>query len=85
MGNRIQVENDVWRLIILRRNASEFLVFETDSCFRLPRVEIPAHTRLAQALNDQVKALWGLQVYSLYPLPPNTSTPGGPIARYHVV
>ena len=85
MSNPVQFEVEAWRLIILRRNASEFLVFETDSGFCLPRVEIPAHTRLAQTLNDQVKALWGLQVYSLYPLPPNTSTPGGPIARCHVV
>jgi hypothetical protein len=83
--NRFQIEIEVWRLIILRRNASEFLVFETDSCFRLPRVEIPAHTRLARALNEEVKALWGLEVYSLYPLPAKTSASGGPIARYHVI
>lgn len=85
MCNRVQIEFDVWRLIILRRNASEFLVFETNSCFRLPCVEIPAHTRLAQALNDQVKALWDLEVYSLYPLPANTPGPGSPVARYHVI
>jgi phosphotransferase family enzyme len=85
MCNRVQIEFEVWRLIILRRNASEFLVFETESCFRLPCVEIPAHTRLAQALNDQVKALWGLEVYSLYPLPYNTSGPGSPVAHYHVI
>ena len=85
MCNRVQIEIEVWRLIILRRNASEFLVFETDSGFCLPRVGIPAYTRPAQALNDQVKALWGLEVYSLYPLPANTSAPGGPIARYHVI
>ncbi len=85
MCNRVQIEVEVWRLIILRRNASEFLVFETDSGLFLPRVEIPAHTRLAQTLNDQVKALWGLEVYSLYPLPANTPAPGSPIARYHVI
>jgi len=85
VSNRVQIEGEVWRLIILRRNASEFLVFETHSSFFLPRVEIPAHTRLAQTLNDRVKALWGLDVYSLYPLPAKTQTPGSPIARYHVI
>jgi hypothetical protein len=83
--NRAQIEFEAWRLIILRRNASEFLVFETDAGFCLPRMEIPAHTRLAQTLNDQVKVLWGLEVYSLYSLPANTSRPGNPVARYHVM
>jgi hypothetical protein len=85
VSNPVQFEVEAWRLIILRRNASEFLVFETDSGFSLPRVEIPAHTRLAQTLNDQVKALWGLEVYSLYPLTVNASGSGCPTARYHVV
>jgi len=85
VSNPVQFKVEAWRLIILRRNASEFLVFETDSGFCLPRVEIPAHTRLAQTLNDQVKALWGLEVYSLYPLPVSTSAPGSPAARYHVI
>jgi Phosphotransferase enzyme family len=83
--NRVQIEIEVWRVIILRRNASEFLIFETESSFSLPRVEIPAHTRLAPTLNDKIKTLWGLEVYSLYPFAVNTSGSGGPIARYHVI
>lgn len=85
MFNPVQIEIEAWRLIILRRNASEFLVFETDSGFCLPRLEVPAHTRLARTLNNQVKTLWGLEVYSLYSLPVNTPGSGGPTARYHVI
>lgn len=83
MFNRAHQETEVWRLIVLRRNASELLLFQNDRGFRLPRIEIPAHGRVALALNAQIKALWSLEAYSLYPLP--ATAPGGAAARYHVV
>ena len=83
MFNRAHHETEVWRLIILRRNASELLVFQSEAGFDLPCVEIPAHGRIALALNAQVKALWNLDVYSLYPLP--ATAPGHATARYHIV
>jgi len=81
--NRAHEKTEAWRLIVLGRNASELLVFQSDGQFRLPRIEIPAHGRVALALNAQIKALWSLAVYSLYPLP--DTAPGHATDRYHVL
>lgn len=83
MFNRAHQETEVWRLIILRRNASQVLVFQNAAGFYLPSVAIPAHGRIALALNAQVKALWNLDVYSLYPLPATASS--HVTVRYHIV
>ena len=83
MFNRAHQETEVWRLFILRRNASELLVIKSEAGFDLPCVETPTHGRIALALNAQVRALWNLDVYSLYPVPAATS--GHASSRYHVV
>jgi hypothetical protein len=78
----VQVPMEHWRVILLRRNASELLGFHSASGLKLPRVDIPAHGRAAQALNAQIKARWGLDVYCLYPLP--TAEFSGATARYYL-
>ena len=83
MCKSIQAEMEHWRVILLRQNASELLVFQTVSGLNLPRVDIPAHGRVAQSLNAQVKARWGLDVYSLYPLP--ATNVSGATVPYHVI
>jgi Phosphotransferase enzyme family len=83
MRNSIHLEMEPWRVILLRRNASELLAFQTEFGLSLPRVEIPMHTRVAEALNREIKMLWDLDVYSLYPLP--TMTNGVANARCHLV
>jgi hypothetical protein len=82
MSGSVPVNSVSWRVILLRRNASEFLVFETGSGLFLPIVEIPAHSRTAQALNAEIKVLWHLAVYSLYSLELIDTCP---MIRYHVV
>lgn len=82
MGMSVPANMEAWRVVLLRRNACEFLVFETDSALRLPTVEIPAYSRVALELNARIKTLWGLDVYSLYPIP---SVDASQPARYHVV
>lgn len=72
-----------WHVLIIRRNASELLVFEAAEaeCF-LPAVEIPMYSRTAQELNAQIKARWEVDVYSLYEIQwGNTSS----TLRYHLV
>jgi hypothetical protein len=59
---------ETWRLIVLRRDGSEFLAIAMDSGLLLPTVQIPAHSRTAQSLNAQLNALWNLKVYCLYPI-----------------
>src|SRR4051812_38710270 len=82
MGISVPANMEVWRVVLLRKNACEFLVFETDSGLRLPTVEIPAYSRVALELNARIKTLWGLDVYSLYPIP---ATDAAEMARYHAV
>ncbi|MGA2811783.1 MAG: phosphotransferase [Candidatus Acidiferrum sp.] len=71
-----------WRVLLLRKGASELLVFRTESGLFLPSVEIPAGCRTAPALNSNIKARWGLAVYSLYPI---ETAGGGPTIRYHLI
>jgi hypothetical protein len=82
MSESTPVNSVSWRVLLLGRNASELLVFERESGLFLPTVEIPAHCRTAQALNANIKARWGLDVYSLYPI---EMVDTGPAVRYHVV
>ena len=82
MATPVPANMEVWRIVLLRKNACEFLVFETDSALRLPTVEIPAYSRVALELNSRIKTLWGLDVYSLYPIP---SADGPQPTRYYVV
>jgi hypothetical protein len=82
MGKTVPANMEVWRVVLLRRNAREFLVFETDSGVRLPTVEIPTQSRVALELNARIKTLWDFDVYSLYPIPVADAPP---TARYHVV
>ncbi|SRR5579871_1876314 len=82
MATSVPTNMEVWRIVLLRRNACEFMVFETDSALRLPAVEIPQFSRVALELNARIKTLWGLDVYSHYPIP---SVDASHTARYHVV
>ena len=69
-----------WRVLLLRKNPSEFLVFETACGLCLPSVEIPPNSRTAEALNAGVQARWGLNVYSLYAIELDDPCP---TVRYH--
>ena len=85
MTNPFQVDSNVWRVIVNRRSASELLVFESGAGLSLPRVAAPVGTRVAEALNRQIAALWNLQVFSLYPLSVPTPPLSGSGTRYHVL
>jgi hypothetical protein len=65
-----EIAKETRRLIVLRCNAPELLVLENGRGFTLPSVEIPKRSRVARELNDQLKRIWNLDVFSLYPLPP---------------
>lgn len=85
MCERVNIGNEVWRVILLRRNASELLVRENRKGFVLPRVDIPEQTRVAHALNARIKAVWDLDVFSLYPLPSSTASLSNLVPRCHVM
>jgi hypothetical protein len=85
MSEAIDAETESWQLLVLRRKGSELLVFEHGDGIALPCVTVPRHTRVAHALNAQIKSAWDLDVFSLYPLQPATAPSGNHTARCHVV
>src|SRR5215470_18098791 len=77
------VANSVlWRLILFRRRATELLLFETNSRMCLPVLEIPARSRSAQGINVRAKAMWNIDILSLYALRTSDADSG---RHYHVV
>ena len=64
-----------WRVLLLRRNASEGLAVETERGLCLPEIEIPEGCRVARSLNEAIKDKWGIDAYSLYPLDPAGASP----------
>jgi hypothetical protein len=74
-----------WRLIVLRRDASELLVFRSVSEYLMPEVDIPTHSRVAPALNAEIKKLWNVEAYSLHPLPADSQRNDNITPRYHIV
>src|SRR5579871_3909815 len=71
----------VWRVLLLRRNASEAFVLETHRGLCLPEIEIPEGCRTARSLNEAIKDKWGIEAYSLYPL----SSGENRASRFYVV
>jgi hypothetical protein len=56
---------DTYRLIVTRRNASEFLLRSDGTAWSLPSVEIPQGRRIAEHLGAELYAQWGYRGYCL--------------------
>lgn len=56
---------DAYRLIIIRRNATEILLTTKHDGGTLPRVEIPKHQRVAERLTQEVRRAWELETFCL--------------------
>jgi Phosphotransferase enzyme family len=63
---KTSVEPEQYRLLILRRKATELLVTAEACRFSLPEVEIPKWERIAPLLSAAVTSLWGFEAYSLF-------------------
>src|SRR5260370_1801856 len=80
-----QYEREVWRIVLSRCNASEFLLSVNDSHFALPAVDIPCQCRVAENLNAEIALRWDWKVVSLFSVvPPPNGTAHSPF-RYHAV
>lgn len=69
MNQNVPTVSAPWRLLLFRNSFPELLLFETAAGLCLPVVEIFLHERIAERINAQVKALWDIDVVSLFPLP----------------
>jgi hypothetical protein len=79
----VPMDNELWRLLLLRNQASEILLRSGPSGFFLPEISIPSGQRVAVHLNSEIARLWNLEVISLFELafPQGKSTPHH---KYHV-
>jgi hypothetical protein len=75
-----KIGRDVYRLIVTRRDASEFLVVGCVSGWSLPSVEIQPGQRIAEQLTTELYAQYGCRGYCLF-LP----TSAGELARCAVI
>jgi hypothetical protein len=77
-------EHQRWRIIIPRRNASEFLLSCGDEMLALPEVQVPVGERLARNLNRELQQHWRLPVVSLFPVESPRPPEEVGTVRYHV-
>ncbi len=59
-------DRDTYRVIVVRRDASEVLFVFSESVLSLPRVEVFPQQRIAHQLIAEVSRQWSLQTYCLF-------------------
>ena len=74
------IGRDIYRLIVTRRDASEFLLVRCESTWSLPSVEIQPGQRIAEQLTTELYAQYACRGYCLF-LP----TSAGELARCAVI
>jgi len=65
----LQLEHDLFRILLYRNRGTELLVETSSGTFRLPFFQIPAHTRFAEELTQSIRTSWNLETYCLFLLP----------------
>jgi hypothetical protein len=79
MRTTTQLDHDLFRILLFRRDASELLLETDGESLQLPTTSIPKHARVAEQLTKALKDEWGLDAYCLFPVcedgSPGTSVP----------
>jgi Phosphotransferase enzyme family len=70
MCTPIQLDQDVFRILLYRNDATELLLQTTSDGLCTPTVQIPAHTRLAEEITAAIKRKWNFETYCLFTVPP---------------
>lgn len=83
MRNVTQLENDLFRILLYRNDASELLLVTDAEGLHLPSISIPKYTRVAEELTKEIKDEWHLDTYCLFPVSENCSR-GASIPFYAV-
>src|SRR5882724_3224806 len=83
MSTRTQLDQDAFRILLYRNDATELLVETPSDGLSIPAVQVPAHTRVAEEITAAIKSTWNLETVCLFTFPPGdpTRTP----FRYQVV
>jgi hypothetical protein len=85
MNTSTECERDSYRLLIIRRNATELLLTIAGCKFSLPAVEIPRWERAAPLLTAAVKDLGDFEAHSLFTLSTERPLDGVSRIRYQVM
>jgi hypothetical protein len=83
MGTPTQFDQEVFRILLCRNDATELLFEISSNGLRIPALPIPAHARVAQEITAAIKSTWNLETYCLFTLPPDD--PSHVPIRYEVV
>ncbi len=69
MSTPTQLDHDLFRVLLYRKDAAELLLEARPNGLRVPTVAIPSHTRIAQQITAAIKSSWDLDTCCLFPLP----------------
>ena len=68
MRTRAQLDHDLYRVLLYRRDAAELLFASTADGLELPAVPVPRFTRVAEKLTAGIKDRWNLDTCCLFPV-----------------
>ena len=68
MCTSTQLDHDLFRILLYRRNGKELLLEQDDRSFALPALLIPRHTRVAQQIAEAIRREWKFQTVCLFPV-----------------
>jgi len=68
MRTPTQLDHDLFRILLYRRDSSELLLETDGECLQLPTTSIPKHTRVAEQLTKAIKDEWDLDTFCLFPV-----------------
>jgi hypothetical protein len=83
MGTPTQLDQDIFRILLYRNDATELLIETCSDGLGIPALPITAHTRVAQEITAAIKSTWNLETYCLFNLP--CDDPSHAPIRYQVV
>lgn len=63
-----QLDHDLFRILLYRKDATEILVETKPDGLHLPLVSVPAHTRTAEQITTAIQHMWNLETCCLFPL-----------------
>lgn len=68
MRSPTQPDHVLFRILLYRKDENEILLETTWEGFRLPVLNVPAHTRTAEEVTSAIRSTWNLETYCLFSL-----------------
>jgi Phosphotransferase enzyme family len=79
----IQLDHDLFRILLYGKDGREILLETTWEGFRLPVLSVPTHSRTAEEVTAAIRNAWNLDAYCLFSL--SDSTRPQALVRDHAV